>query len=174
MRPANTPLLRAAAITRRALPGLIVLLYAATAHAAPAPKTIAVFDFTLDNTSPAPSTPEELARTQRLAGTFSAALQHSGLYRPVDMSRAATLLHGQDPRGCNGCERPIAQELGASLAAYGWVQKVSNLILNINVVIEDVRTGRQVGGGSVDIRGNTDDSWNHGIKYLLEEHVLPQ
>jgi hypothetical protein len=152
----------------------LTLLLAHGAQAAPAVQSIAVFDFSLDNTSPAESTKAELARTQRLSGTFAAALQKSGLYHPVDMSRAAAMLHGQDARGCNGCERSIAQQLGASLAAYGWVQKVSNLILNINVVIEDVRTGRTVAGGSVDIRGNTDDSWDHGIRYLLEEHVLPQ
>jgi hypothetical protein len=54
------------------------------------------------------------------------------------------------------------------------VQKVSDLILNINLVIEDAKTGKQVAGGSVDIRGNTDESWSRGLRFLFEEHVLPQ
>ena len=33
---------------------------------------------------------------------------------------------------CNGCERDFALEAGADCAAWGTVQKVSNLILNIN------------------------------------------
>jgi hypothetical protein len=36
----------------------------------------------------------------------------------------------------------------------------------------DVATGKTLKGGSVDIRGNTDQSWDRGLKYLLEERVL--
>ena len=57
---------------------------------------------------------------------------------------------------------------------WGTVQKVSNLILNINLYIDDARTGRKILGTSVDIRGNTDQTWRHGIRYLVEnnlEHV---
>ena len=55
----------------------------------------------------------------------------------------------------------IARRLDADLALVGWVQKVSNLILNVNVVIRDVSTREQVFASSVDIRGNTDESWLH-------------
>jgi hypothetical protein len=48
----------------------------------------------------------------------------------------------------------------------GTVQKVSNLILNINVYMEDVQTG------SVDIRGNTDESWRHGLDYMLRHYLF--
>ena len=40
----------------------------------------------------------------------------------------------------------------------GWVQKVSNLILNINIAVYDVASGRRLAGFSVDIRGDTDES----------------
>jgi len=53
-----------------------------------------------------------------------------------------------------------------------WVQKVSDLILNINVRISDIETGKALKGGSVDIRGNADHSWKRGLKFLLEEHVF--
>jgi hypothetical protein len=53
-----------------------------------------------------------------------------------------------------------------------WTQKVSNLILNLNIRIEDVATGETLRGGSVDIRGNNDQSWDRGLKYLLKEHVF--
>jgi Protein of unknown function (DUF2380) len=49
-----------------------------------------------------------------------------------------------------------------------WVQKVSNLIININLRIEDVATGKAVFQRSVDIRGNTDLSWQRGVKALAE------
>jgi len=75
-------------------------------------------------------------------------------------------------RGCNGCELEMARKAGAQLAAYGWVQKVSNLILNVNLVIEDVSTGQKLRADSVDIRGNTDESWQRGLKYLIDERLF--
>jgi len=133
---------------------------------------IAVFDFSLVNTSPIASSAEELARTRRLGDRLRVALAVSGRYRVVDIApvrakvdRLPELFH------CNGCELALARELGAQQVAVGWVHKVSNLILSINLVIEDAATGRRLGGGSVDIRGNTDESWTRGLHYLLKEHV---
>ncbi len=51
----------------------------------------------------------------------------------------------------------------------GWVQKVSNLILNINVRIEDVSTGAVLLQKSVDLRSNTDESWRRGVDALVRD-----
>jgi Protein of unknown function (DUF2380)/Secretory lipase len=75
---------------------------------------------------------------------------------------------------CNGCERDLAEKTGAEWAAWGTVQKVSNLILNINLYMEDVQTGRIEFAHSVDIRGNTDESWRHGLNYMIRNCVLEQ
>jgi Protein of unknown function (DUF2380) len=73
---------------------------------------------------------------------------------------------------CNGCDLDLARELGAELAVTGTVHKVSNLILNINVTIRDAGTGGAVRAGSVDIRGNTDESWSRGISYLVRNRLF--
>jgi Protein of unknown function (DUF2380) len=73
---------------------------------------------------------------------------------------------------CNGCDLDLARELGAALVVIGFVQKVSNLILNINVLIRDARGGQAIRGGSVDIRGNTDESWSRGISYLVRNRLF--
>ena len=52
------------------------------------------------------------------------------------------------------------------------VQKVSNLILNINVYLRDVHTGRLVTAASADMRGNTDESWSRATRYLIRERLL--
>ena len=75
-------------------------------------------------------------------------------------------------RGCNGCELDLARQLGAEQVAYGWVQKVSNLILNVNLVVEDAATGKTLHAESVDIRGNTDEPWTGGLRYLLNERMF--
>jgi hypothetical protein len=68
----------------------------------------------------------------------------------------------------------LAAAAGAEQAITGTVQKVSNLILNINVYLWDVRSGEQTGGTSVDIRGNTDESWSRGVSYLVRNRILAQ
>ena len=69
-------------------------------------------------------------------------------------------------------ELDLARQLGAQQVAYGWVQKVSNLILNVNLVVEDAATGKTLRADSVDIRGNTDESWTRGLRYLLNERMF--
>ena len=49
-----------------------------------------------------------------------------------------------------------SKRVGADFVAWIRVQKVSNLILNMNVYIADVKAGRTVLTKSVDLRGNTD------------------
>ena len=52
------------------------------------------------------------------------------------------------------------------------MQKVSNLILNINIYVRNVETGKMVSAASADIRGNTDQSWKRGVSYLVRNRLL--
>jgi hypothetical protein len=52
------------------------------------------------------------------------------------------------------------------------VQKVSNLILNMNIYVRDVHTGNLDAVISVDLRGNTDESWFRAASYLLRNRLL--
>ena len=151
---------------------LPAILLAGSVRAEP-PTPIAVFDVQLINTSLASSTPEELERTHALGRQLREALSRSGRYRVVDLAPVqAALDRAPELRNCNGCELPLAREAGARQAAVAWVQKVSNLILNINLKIEDTTTGARIRAGSVDIRGNTDESWTRGLRFLLEDQIL--
>jgi len=49
---------------------------------------------------------------------------------------------------------------------------VSDLILNINVYIEDARLKKMEFVKCVDIRGNTDESWQRGLDYMLRHYLL--
>lgn len=73
---------------------------------------------------------------------------------------------------CYGCDTRIASRLGADYALVGEVQKVSNLILAINLQLRDVETGALVKAGVVDIRANTDESWARGIRYILKNRFF--
>ncbi len=66
---------------------------------------------------------------------------------------------------------------GAERVALCWVQKVSNLILNVNIEVRDAASGATLYAKSVDIRGNTDESWLRGVRRLVDnvqerEHLL--
>ena len=153
--------------------GLLTAIAASTASPAAAQTLpeLALFDFSMTNTSPAATTPEEMARLQRLDQQLRDGLR--GHFILVDVAPVRDKLARVDSiRGCNGCELDMAKQLGAQQVAYGWVQKVSNLILNVNVVVEDAATGQALRAESVDIRGNTDESWTRGLRYLLNERMF--
>lgn len=77
-----------------------------------------------------------------------------------------------NPAKCNGCELRMAKRLGADYAIVAEVQKVSNLILSMNIQVRDPETGRNLRASSVEIRGNTDDSWLRGMRYILERAIF--
>lgn len=139
-------------------------------------KSIAVLDFELidDQHALSPAT-VEYARLPVISDQLRRDLATDGLYRVVDNAPQSMLIAHyratQPLYDCNGCELEIGRALHADRVLVGWVQKVSNLILNINIAIKDVRTGDVVLSRSVDLRGNTDTSWRRGIDYLVKSIV---
>ena len=103
---------------------------------------------------------------------LSKELEGRGMYRVLDRTPAEQLIEwlkaSHELRACNGCEIDIGKALGAERIALCWVQKVSNLILNINVEVRSVATGETLYVKSVDIRGNTDETWLRGVRRLVE------
>jgi hypothetical protein len=111
------------------------------------------------------------ARIDMIGNAVRAQLDASGRYRVADNTRAANLIAtlgaAQDLTTCESCARQVGRELGVEQAGVCWVQKVSNLILNLNLRVEDVASGKTLFQRSVDIRGNTDLSWQRGAKALV-------
>jgi uncharacterized protein DUF2380 len=107
-----------------------------------------------------------------ITGELAKELEGRGMYRVLDRTPAEQLIErlkaSQELRACNGCEIDIGKALGAERIALCWVQKVSNLILNINVEVRSVATGETLYVKSVDIRGNTDETWLRGVRRLVE------
>jgi hypothetical protein len=152
---------------------------AAPVASAAEPARLALFDLELVDSSlegeMAGADPAEQARLRLVQAELRRSLEKSGRFELVDTAPVADQVAVAGRlRSCNGCEVPIARRLDADLALVGWVHKVSNLILSVNVVIRDVSTRERVFASSVDIRGNTDASWLHGIRYILNNRLLKQ
>ncbi|WP_246669000.1 DUF3280 domain-containing protein [Ancylobacter sp. TS-1] len=137
---------------------------------------VAVFDFELLDTSSEVDIrgpkPEEMRRLALITDEVKRRMAAAG-YDIVDLAPAKARIEDATPfRNCNGCELPIARDIGANIEVIGLVQKVSNLILNINFQIRDVETGQVLRAGSADIRNNTDESWLRGVSYLVRNRLL--
>lgn len=148
-----------------------------TPAAASNTKTIAVLGthFQNDNEMYEPTSAAERARLELVGEALAKALANSGQFevKPVPQPMAAEIETGQPLGECGGCELDFGAELGVDEIAWINVQKVSNLILNLNVYIADVKTKRMTFVRSVDIRGNTDESWSRSLAYLVKNYLLP-
>jgi Protein of unknown function (DUF2380) len=151
-----------------------VLALATVAHAAT--RTVAVFEFEFADTSLEGETngprADEQARLARLGGELRGRLAQSGRFSVVDIAPVAAQARSSNLQACGGCDAGFAQVLGAEFSVTGWVQKVSNLILNMNIAVRDAQTARLVASMSVDMRGNTDETWSRALDWLIRNRLL--
>jgi hypothetical protein len=120
------------------------------------------------------TTDAERVRLASIESLFKAKLEASGRYKFVSIpaDAAAKIAAGPEVGACGGCELEYGKQLGADYAAWIVVQKVSDLILNLNVYMADIAAKKLAFIHSVDIRGNTDESWTRGITYLVKNYLL--
>ncbi len=150
----------------------LAALNPASVLAADAPlKTIVLLDFELiDGTLDRASDEAQRERLRKISDALRQEFKDRRFYTVLDNTPQEALITNLKGRfklyDCNGCDADIGRALGADRTLTAWVQKVSNLILNINIQIRDVQTGLIVLTRSVDIRGNTDVSWLRGVRYM--------
>jgi hypothetical protein len=155
------------------LPGAQALAQA-TAQA-PEPPALAFLGFELIDDQPDPA--RDAAHQARLAligRQMAQGLAERGLYRVVDLAPAAAAIaqaraENEFLHRCNGCLVGVGAALDTRLVGVGWVQRVSNLILNLNLAIWAVAEDRMTLTKSVDIRGDNDESWRRGVAYMLRD-----
>lgn len=159
----------------RRLAALLVLGAAALGPATAAePVRLALFPLEFVTTSLEPVREDERARLALAEAELRRRLEARGYVLVDPAPVAARAAAYASLRECNGCELELARALGAEQAALAWVGKTSNLILDITLRIGEVATGKLVRAGSVAIRGNTDESWLRGIRYLVENVVFAE
>jgi hypothetical protein len=154
--------------------GLLVLaLWASCVQAQPRTLVVAGFELVEDHPEPEAAA-VHARRLAALEAQLRAGLQQHALYTLVDTEasrRTTARLRAEHAQlfDCAGCAQDIGQAAGADLVLVGWVQKVSQLILNVNVELRDTRSNRVVLTKSVDMRGNTDDTWQRAMRFMLRD-----
>ena len=150
---------------------LALLLGGATAAAA---ERVAVFDPELYDTSGEGLREDQQKRLAMIGERLRAALRESDRFEVVDTAPLrARLQGGPSLRTCATCAPDAAAELGAELALLTTVHKVSNLILSVTVALREASpSGATRAVHSAEIRGNTDESWERGLRWLLRNRLL--
>lgn len=138
-------------------------------------RSLAVLDFELvdDQNNPLTKAVQEV-RLRRATLQLQRELAERQLYRVVDPAPSQELqrvLRTQQEflYRCDDCAEQVGRLLGVDLVMATWVQKVSELILNLNVQIYDVMAQKVVFSKSVDMRGNDDVSWSRAVPYLVRD-----
>ena len=130
--------------------------------------------FQNDHESQEPTSDAERGRMQAIEEIFRSKLESTGEFRfiPASADIQSKINEGQSIGDCGGCEIDYGTRSGADGSAGIGVKKVYNLILNINLYMVDVPQRKIMLTQSVDIRGNTDQSWTRGMNYLIKNHIL--
>jgi hypothetical protein len=162
--------------------GVVIVLpaaaLAADAPAAPkaAPIKIAVFDFELEDVSPAASQPgaggNSAAIMQKVSNAARQLLAQSGRYTLVDVSKSdAKPVIEKTLRDCDGCEAGIAAQLGADQAMIGVIRRATMTDYYVFIEITDCRTGKVINQQAVNFAG-ADDGWASGVGMVIRHTVL--
>lgn len=174
--------------TRKLPPGsvgvllLTVLLVAAPGQGADRapPIKLAVFDFELEDVSPAASFPGSstgsstgsAAAMDKVSAEARRELARSGRYTLVDVSNVdAKPVTAKSLRNCDGCEAGIALQLGAEQSLIGVVIKATQTDYYVVVQIRDARTGKIIDRQEANFAGS-EEGWASGVRMLIRHQVL--
>ena len=145
---------------------LVAAVVASPAHGA---GKVAVFEFELEHGDLVPGVPSKKEAEDKRRETVSERLRDhlakSG-FEVVDTRPFAEKAAAANLQACGDCADDFARELGADYAFTGVVYKVSELVLSMSVLVHDAATSQPVAVATVDMRGNTDESWRRAIDYL--------
>lgn len=159
---------------------LICLIACLTALPAFAAQKTAIFPFDMRDAQQdgeiVPQLQEEdLRRLKVVADELKALMTKDGRYEVVDLAPVAADVEKAMPFSkCDGCDKDIGEKLGADLAVTGFVDKLSDALISLQLFVKDVKTGEMKKTMSAEIRGNTDELWLHGIRWLWRNRFSPE
>ncbi|MDX2309630.1 MAG: DUF3280 domain-containing protein [Hyphomicrobium sp.] len=168
-------------ILSSALAGLIgAVAFAVGASAAP--KTVVFpFDLSIQKTEedfftgPKKASDAEALRLAQVHAELQKLLGGDGRYELVDLAPIAADISKQAPLDeCNGCAQDLAKKVGGEIGVTGLVTKASETLLNMQIGFFDVASGNITKQVSVQIQGNTDESWLRGVRWLYKNRLMPE
>ena len=118
---------------------------------------------------------DDLRRLKLVAEELKSLMTKDGRYEVMDLTPYAAEIDKASPFSkCDGCDLEVGQKAGADLVVMGYVDKLSDALISLQIFVRDVKSGEMVKTMSAEIRGNTDELWLHGIRYLWRNRFSPQ
>lgn len=153
------------------------LLVAPSTHAQPALplRSLVVLDFEVLEDHPQPDRAAAQAeRARNASAQLRDALAQADLYHVLDPAAGESVVKSLRDRHtwlhrCTECAQTIGRAAGSELVLLPWAQVVSQLIVNLNVELRETDSDRVLLNKSVDLRGNNDESWARGIRFMVRE-----
>jgi hypothetical protein len=143
-----------------------------TGIATAAPAATAIFPFEIYDTSGEPPRPDLTERLAMAPRVLSEVLEKTGRYAPVDLGPFNAEVAATAPRyQCGDCFLPIARRAGAAYAVVPVVHKVSSLITSMDIWILDASSGAGVAHLGGQIRGDTAEAYEHGVRFLVRNRL---
>jgi Protein of unknown function (DUF2380) len=140
--------------------------------AAAAAPAMAVFPFEIYDTSGEPPRPDLTERLAMATRVLSEALEKTGRYSAIDLGPFSADVAATSPRYlCGNCFLPIARRAGAAYAVVAVVHKVSSLISSMDIWILDTSNGDGVAHLGGQIRGDTSEAYEHGVRFLVRNRL---
>jgi hypothetical protein len=153
--------------------GAALLVMAATAHQSLAAPSAAIFPFEFIDTSGEAPMAGRGARLDMATEILVQSLAKSGLYSPVDLTTLTAKVEATSPRyDCGGCFLPVAREAGAAVAVVPIMHKISTLITSMDIWVFDAATGNTIVHATGQIRGDTDEAYAHGVRFLVRNRII--
>jgi len=119
------------------------------------------------------ATAAEAARLGLVTEKLRSLLSESDAYEVLDVSALEPDIKEAAPFfKCNGCDVDIGKKAGAALVATGIIQKSSETLLNVSILVRDVASGELKQTMAVSIRQNTDAGWLRGVRWLVRNRLL--
>jgi len=147
-------------------------LFLFTGQTCAAPRLL-LLDFEIVDTSNEPTdhSADHERRLVEVRERIADALAKRGLYDVVDRApiraEIEKALAQQYFRTCNGCEITLARAAGADFVMLGKFNKISTLVGSMDIVIENVATGRPVYIQNFGFRGDSDEAWARAAEFFV-------
>lgn len=137
---------------------------------------LAVFDFELEDATPAAALLRQTTNTEaameKVSSEARRMLAQSGRYILIDLNDAdAQPVRAKALRNCEGCEAGIALRNGADQALLGVVKRITQTDYYVVIQITDVHTGKVLDQQAANFAGGP-DGWASGVRMLIEHQVL--
>lgn len=157
------------------LPLWVSPAFSGDAHDSPRIK-IAVFDFELDDVSPAAvylnQATSSAASMEKVSREARRELAQSGRYSILDTSKVdARPVVDKTLRDCDGCDAAIARQLGADESLLGVIRRATQTDYYVVIQIRDARTGKVLDSQGANFAGS-EEGWPSGVRMLIKHQIL--